>query len=171
MVRVCPEEQNRTLFNGQLPLPRRPAKEPLKGIFILDFPPFLGHSLLFCCCDNTQTLDSFCLISRSLMHNPESWHTSGSPLPFSHSKSLYLAITYLCYSPATHSCTQLSFRTDSEQGSHVFSSYPVPGTVLTLVVYNCVLIPAIILQSGLYPPHPLFLRSKLRQQPKVTWLA
>lgn len=130
MVRVCPEEQNRTLFNGQLPLPRRPAKEPLKGIFILDFPPFLGHSLLFCCCDNTQTLDSFCLISRSLMHNPESWHTSGSPLPFSHSKSLYLAITYLCYSPATHSCTQLSFRTDSEQGSHVFSSYPVPGTVL-----------------------------------------
>ena len=39
--------------------------------------------------------------------------------------------------------------------------------MLTLDVYNCILIPAIILQSGLYPSYPLFLRSKLWQLPEV----
>lgn len=128
--RGLPRGANKDPLQQTAPLPRRPAEIPLKGIFSLEFPPFLGHCLLFCCCDNTQTLDSFCLMSRSLMHDPKSGHTRGSPLPFSHSKSLYSAITYLSYLPVTHPRTQLSFRTDSEQGSHVFHSYPVPGTVL-----------------------------------------
>lgn len=53
------------------------------------------------------------------MHNP-SQDTPVDPLPFSQ-ESLGLAITRLYTSPATHPCTQLSFRTDSEQGSRVFS--------------------------------------------------
>lgn len=62
--------------NGPGSLPQlEEIKGPLKDNLFLTFPLFLGQRLLFCCCGNRETLDSFPLLSRSRLYDTGRTHS------------------------------------------------------------------------------------------------